>query len=43
MSFIANDKSAAHDGFVEIGEEWNHTVWCNQLQFETARTWALNP
>jgi hypothetical protein len=43
MTFVANDKPAAHDPFAEIGDSWNHQVWRNQLNFETARAWALNP
>jgi hypothetical protein len=43
MAFIANDKAAAHDAFVEIGDQWNNAVWRNQLNFETARDWSVRP
>lgn len=41
MSYVANDKSSARDVFSQIGDEWNHNVWSNQLNFENARAWAL--
>jgi hypothetical protein len=43
MSFVASDKNAVRNAFLEIGEQWNQTVWRDQLHFETARAWGLNP
>jgi hypothetical protein len=39
--YFANDKASAHDVFSQIGDEWNHNVWSNQVNFENARAWAL--
>jgi len=43
MSFVAGDKSSAHDSFDLLGTSWNHLVWHSAYNFESAKAWASAP
>ncbi len=43
MSFVAGDKSSAHDTFALLGTSWNHVVWRSAENFESAKVWASTP
>jgi hypothetical protein len=43
LTYAANDKAAAQETFTQLGDNYVRGPWENRMQFETARTWALNP
>jgi hypothetical protein len=42
MAYSSDDKPAAQQTFVAIGEDWDHTVWKNQQTFQDAKAWAAS-
>jgi hypothetical protein len=40
MAVKAGDKPAAREAFVDVGDNWDKSVWVSNAKFEYARTWA---
>ena len=41
MSYVAQDKSAARDTFLVLGDSVESTVWQSEVDFRRVRDWAL--
>lgn len=42
MAFKAEDKLAAREAFVQMGNDWEKKVWMSSEKFENARAWATS-
>lgn len=40
MAFLAQDKSAAQEAFMRIGQGWNPYAWRNRQYFDAVKAWA---
>jgi len=40
MAYLVGDRTAARQGFEQLGPRWEQTIWKNKTRFEEARTWS---